>query len=87
MVIFRLKFAPNLKFSQSRTGIFLVGSLKGLRLKIGSLGVLRCAGNFDEIRILKGRNGLVNFDILRIGGQITKSSFCCLLPVFGLFKL
>ena len=82
--ILRSKFAQYLKFSQSRRGNFLVGCRKGLRLKMGSSGSFkRCAGNFDKIRILKGRNGLVNFGILRIGGQITKSYFCCLLPVFG----
>ena len=42
-----------------------------------------CVGNFDEIRILKDRNRLENFSILRIGGHTTKSCFCCLLSVFG----
>ena len=49
---------------------FWLESRKGLRLKMRSLlhqgPFERCAGNFDKIRIIRGQNGLVNFDILRI---------------------
>ena len=64
--------------------IRLVGSRIDLMLQMKS-PFKTCAKVFDEIRILKGRNGLVNFEILRIlriNGQLTKSCFCCLLPVF-----
>ena len=45
----------------------------------------RCVENFDEIRILKGRNGLLNFDILRFFENWGENHKVVFFPVFVRF--
>ena len=52
--------------------------------------VKTCATFFDETRILKGRNELVNYDILgvlRNDGQLINSVFAVYSPFLGQFML